>query len=163
MGGIGFAVAINFLPEPIKGDLQTIALPVIFTVVVFPVLGLVAIKKDNRKLLLASYILFMASLSGFAYDKILEMNYRFGQNDLVEFAQYAKDNNLNINTFKTGKRYSLLYYSGKQAVFNIPEEDFAHVISEPDNIIIIRKKNLDELPSKATVIKEGRKYLLLKK
>ncbi|MDO5305490.1 MAG: phospholipid carrier-dependent glycosyltransferase, partial [bacterium] len=50
VAGIGFAVAINFLPEPIKGDLQTIALPVIFTVVVFPVLGLVAIKKDNRKL-----------------------------------------------------------------------------------------------------------------
>ncbi len=163
VAGIGFAVAINFLPEPIKGDFQTIALPVIFTVVVFPVLGLVAIKKDNRKLLLASYILFMASLSGFAYDKILEMNYRFGQNDLVEFAQYAKDNHLNIYTFKTGKRYSLLYYSGKQAVFNIPEEDFVHVISEPNNIIIIRKKNFDELPSKATVIKEGRKYLLLKK
>lgn len=163
IAGIGFAVAIPFLSEPTKGDLQTIALPVIVTTTIFPIIGLIAIKKENRKLLFASYVLFMASLSGFAYDKIMEMNYRFGQNDLVEYAQYAKENNLNINTFKTGKKYSLLYYSGKQAVFNIPEEDFAHVISEPNNIIIVRKNRFDQVPTNVTVLKEGRKYLLLTK
>lgn len=163
IAGIGFAVAIHFIPEPIKSDLQTIAIPVIFTAVIFPIVGLVAIKKEKRKLLFASYVLFMASLSGFAYDKILEMNYRFGQNDLVEFAQYARDNNLNINTFETGKKYSLLFYSGKNAVFNIPKEDFAYVISKPENIVIVKKKKIDEIPINVTVLKEGRKYLLLAK
>ena len=91
------------------------------------------------------------------------MDYRFGQNDLIEYAQYAKENNLNINTFETGRRYSLLYYSGKKVVFDIPEEDFAHVISEPQNIIIVRKKELGKVPVKATILKEGRKYVLLTK
>lgn len=163
VAGVVFAVALPFMPEPLKGDLSLIAIPVIFTVTVFPIIGLVGIKKDNRKLLFVSYILFMASLSGFAYDKILEMNYRFGQNDLMEFAQYAKDNKLNINTFKSGKRYSLLYYSGKQVVFNIPEEDFEHVISDPKNIVVVRKKNFDKVPVKVTVLKDGRKYMMLSK
>lgn len=163
IAGIGFVIAIQFIPEPIKGDLLTIVTPITVATIVFPVIGIVAIKKENRKLLFASYVLFMAVLSGFAYHKILEMDYRFGQNDLIEYAQYAKENNLNINTFETGRRYSLLYYSGKNVVFDIPEEDFAHVISEPQNIIIVRKKELGEVPVKATVLKEGRKYVLLTK
>ena len=142
---------------------MTIVTPITVATIVFPVIGIVAIKKENRKLLFASYVLFMAVLSGFAYHKILEMDYRFGQNDLIEYAQYAKENNLNINTFETGRRYSLLYYSGKNVVFDIPEEDFAHVISEPQNIIIVRKKELGEVPVKATILKEGRKYVLLTK
>ena len=110
IAGIGFVIAIQFIPEPIKGDLLTIVTPITVATIVFPVIGIVAIKKENRKLLFASYVLFMAALSGFAYHKILEMDYRFGQNDLIEYAQYAKENNLNINTFETGRRYSLLYY-----------------------------------------------------
>lgn len=163
VGGIVSAIALPFLPEPLKGDLSTVALPIIISVTVFPIIGLVGIKKSNRKLLFVSYILFMAFLSGFGYDKIMEMNYRFGQNDLIEFAQYAKENNLNINTFKTGRRYSLLYYSGKHVIFNIPEENFEHIISDPANIVIVRKKHFDKIPTKVTVIKDGRKYMLLKK
>jgi len=163
VAGVAFPIVIYFIQEPIKSDLLTILLPVLITTIVFPILGLIALKKDNRMLLFTSYLLLMTFLSGFGLHKILEMDYRFGQNDLMEYAKYAKENNLNIYTFESGVRYSIMYYSEKQINFNIPLEDISKVLDNKNNIVIVRNKHFPETPDGIKVLKKGRKYSIFVK
>ena len=165
IAGVGFAIAVFFIPEPVRGDLLTIFVPAEITVIVFPLMGLIALKKDKKVMLFVSYLLFMTFLSGFGLHKILEMNYRFGQNDLIEYAKYAKENNLKIYTYQTGARYSLLYYSGNHVNFDVNEKNMSidDVLNNPENVLIVRKKHFKEIPAGIKVLKEGRKYMLFTK
>lgn len=162
-----FPIVVLFLKDPVKSDLLTILIPTLITLTVFPILGLIALKREKKYMLFLSFVLFMAFLSGFGFHKILEMNYRFGENDLVKYAQYAKDNGLKIYTYQTGARYSLLYYSQDNVKFNLEDDEnlsFEEVINNPENIVIVRKKHFDELPMKDfEILDTGRKYMMLYK
>jgi 4-amino-4-deoxy-L-arabinose transferase-like glycosyltransferase len=168
IAGFGFIIAeFLFIPEPLKSDLHFLINVVFIVAIIIPILGIIALFKEAKMKLFISYILFITTLSGFGFHKILETDYKFGQNDLIEYAKYAKDNDLNIFTFQTGHRYSLLYYSQKNVKFDIAEDnpkEFLDILNNPKNIIIVRKKNIENIPTKNyKIIKEGRKYLLIEK
>lgn len=118
--------------------------------------------KKRLKLFLVSACA-LALLIGVATPIGYKINYSFGQNDLMKFSKYARDNNCAISTYKTGKKYSLLYYGEKrQAGFwgKKEIEQFKKDLKDEKTITIIRNKYIDEMPLK--VIEKGKKYSMVK-
>lgn len=158
-----YCIALIFIPNPLKNDLLYVTFPALFSLIVFLTTGLIAIKKEKRLLLFVTYVLFVTSVSAFSFHEFLKMDYRFGQNDLIKYAKYAKEKNLNIFTYETGARYSILYYSNKKAKFDIHKSQIKHVLKNKVNALIVRKKDLKEIKGKYKIIHSGRKYILITK
>lgn len=158
-----YCIALMFIPNPLKGDLLYVTFPALLSLVLFLTTGLIAIKKEKRLLLFVTYVLFVTSVSAFSFHEFLKMDYRFGQYDLIKYAKYAKEKNLNIFTYETGARYSILYYSNKKAKFDIHKSQIKHVLKNKVNALIVRKKDLKEIKGKYKIIHSGRKYILITK
>ena len=60
-------------------------------------------------------------MTAFATEEFFEVDYKFGQQDLVEFAKYAKDYDYTISANGMDRKYSLLYYNDEEVDFN-PED-----------------------------------------
>ena len=60
----------------------------------------------------------MTVVSAFATEEFFEVDYRFGQQDLIEFAQYAKEKDYTISSFGMDRKYSLLYYNDEIVDYN---------------------------------------------
>ena len=58
------------------------------------------------------------SCFGFATEEFFEVDYRFGQQDLVNFAKYAKEKDYTISSFGMDRKYSLLYYNDEIVDYN---------------------------------------------
>ncbi len=107
----------------------------------------------------------MTILGGFASPFGYKLDYSFGQNDLMQFAKMAKDNNYTISTYKTGKKYSLLYYSGlKNVEFQTGEnpEWLRNELCRKNNYLIVRNKEIKDLPVNTEIVKQGVKYSIIK-
>lgn len=107
----------------------------------------------------------MTILGGFASPFGYKLDYSFGQNDLMQFAKMAKDNNYTISTYKTGKKYSLLYYSGlKNVEFHTGEnpEWLRNELYRKNNYLIVRNKEIKDLPVNTEIVKQGVKYSIIK-
>ena len=52
----------------------------------------------------------MTCLSAFGTGLFFNIDYKFGQDDLMRYAQIAKDNNKTITCYKFTHKYSLIYY-----------------------------------------------------
>ena len=107
----------------------------------------------------------MLSLSAFGTPQFFKIDYKFGQNDLIRFAQYAKENDKKITTYKFGYKYSLIYY-GKYPVeygifYNLQE--LKKAINKNDNVVIIPKKFIDYDVERLNykILDKGRKYILV--
>ena len=162
LAGIVFQFVIFFIGEPLKSDLMLLFPAASIIAIAFPLFGIIAIKKQKRIWVLLSYVFMLTSTSAFIFNSALNLDYRFGQNDLVEFAKYAKENNLNISTFETGKRYSLNYYSEDNINYDIDNPEMASILKDKTNIIVVRKKDKNKIKNKYEIITTGRKYLLIK-
>ena len=162
LAGIVFPFVIFFISEPLKSDLMLLFPAASIIAITFPLFGIIAIKKQKRIWVLLSYVFMLTSTSAFIFNSALNLDYRFGQNDLVEFAKYAKENNLNISTFETGKRYSLNYYSEDNINYDIDNPEMASILKDKTNIIVVRKKDKNKIKNKYEIITTGRKYLLIK-
>lgn len=114
----------------------------------------------------ASFVLFMCLFSAIATEKFFQIDYKFGQYDLMNFAQFAKENKKSITTFKFGSKYSLLYY-GESPVIYGPQAhiwDINKALSFKDNFVIIKNKDIKKFEyMDFDIIKQGRKYSLIDK
>ncbi len=88
---------------------------------------------------------FTALLIGFVTPLAYRIDYSFGENDLIRFAKFAKQKNYTISTYKTGARYSLLYYS------ELPKIDFHknnninwlnNELNKKNNLLIMRNRDI---------------------
>jgi len=157
-----------FLPEKIYAYIVPVKWFTIILTFTFGLLGLLANIFDKRKLLFASYIGFFVILSAFGIPKYFELDYTFGQNDLIKYGQYAKENNLTIKVINMGQRYSLNYYGPKEVIYlDFPIENLREELVKGNDktIFVIKKKYLKNLekPVKYTVLQEGEKYHLITK
>lgn len=92
------------------------------------------------------------------------LDYTFGQNDLMEFAKLAKTQNYTISTYKTGRRYSLNYYSGLKKIDFQTADDAEWLEKElqrPNHLVIARNRDLEWLPFEVKIEKEGKKYSII--
>lgn len=154
-----------FLPALLVQDIA-IAKPLCITLLFASGLASILFAKRERYLgVFFTYVLLMLVLSAFGTEKFFKIDYKFGQDDLLKYAQIAKNENKTITCYKFTHKYSLIYYGGKPVVYGI---DFTPVelkqeLAKPNNLVIIPHKAIDEEVEALdyNIIEDGRKYVLV--
>lgn len=112
------------------------------------------------------YVMFMAALSAFGTKEFFNIDYKFGQNDLMEFARYARDNQNTLASFGFSRRYSLLYYYNGLVDFQIEKEydRLREQLADKNTVVILKNKEMNEIPEDIHYngIAQGRKYSLVR-
>ena len=113
---IAFAAALLFckfyLPHGLYGAIKPVVMPVAILFLVIGIISIAALKSREIMAAFASYVVLAAILSAFAIPEFLNIWYGFGQNDLMAFAHYAKENKLELAAYNIWERFSLQYYYG---------------------------------------------------
>lgn len=154
-----------FLPAQLVQDIA-IAKPLCITLLFASGLASILFAKRERYLgVFFTYVLLMLVLSAFGTEKFFKIDYKFGQDDLLKYAQIAKNENKTITCYKFTHKYSLIYYGGKPVVYGI---DFTPVelkqeLAKPNNLVIIPHKAIDKEVEALdyNIIEDGRKYVLV--
>lgn len=175
LGGICIFAAIvacfmqYYLPAKIYADVLIIKWFCIVMVAIFGISSILFALKNNRKGVFAVYALLVIITSAFGTKLFYNMDYEFGQNDLMYFAKYAKDNNKKIVVLNNERKYSVLYYYGAPVYF-ISQTDkeemkkLGHILDDHDVWVIVREKQMPEVDRTLDfdIILDGRKYSLVK-
>lgn len=169
IAALGACFAKFYLPEQLYSDIQSAQW---FCVIVIGLTGLANIYtayKNSPKGLFASYALMMIIISAFGTKIFYNIDYKFGQNDLMSYAKYAKDNNKQIVVVNNGRKYSVLYYYGDKITYlstddkeQMQKDGFK--IFDDDTVIIIRNKELEDFTNvyETDIIEQGRKFSLIR-
>ena len=166
----GFAAMFTqyYLPAQLNDDIAEIKWFALICLIVFGLGSLLFVKYKKYVGVFIFYVLFMTVISAFATEEFFEVDYRFGQQDLVEFAKYAKDYNYKISSFNMDRKYSLLYYNDEKVDYNsntgLTVDSVKNDLTKKDYVIIIRNKEMYEIEGKLDydVIKVGRRYTMIK-
>ena len=137
------------LPKEIYANFEPIQIVSLMILIPFVISNWIFITKKRRLKLFLSIVIFMSLLSGFLTPLIYEFNYAFGQNDLMKFAKFAKENNYTISTYETGRRYSILYYGNQAEVDFQTKNDLNWLyreLNKKNQIVIARNKKIQGLP-----------------
>ena len=157
-----------FLPEQLNSDISSVKWLLIVILIIFGLSSLLLTKQNKKFGIFMSYVLFIAMISAFATGKIFEIDYKFGQQDLIEFAKYAQKHDYTISSYNMGRKYSLIYYNDKIADYNneieLNPENVKKDLEKDRNIVIIKNKEINEIEGKIDyrVLKVGRRYTMIK-
>lgn len=160
---------LNFLP--LGEDVITLLMPIkwlcAISLIACAGTGIIFAIKNKRIGILGSYVALMLVLSAWGNPLFFNIDFQFGQNDLMEYAQLARENQNNLAAFGFGKRYSVLYYYGGGRVTFQDENDYnwlRNFLSSSNSVVIVRNKEVDEIGRNVnfTTIKQGKKYSLIK-
>ena len=136
-----------------------------FIIVFLIISGLFLIIK-NKCSKFAPFVFLMVGLAAFGVPYGFNIDYSFGQNDLIRYAKAANVNNLRLASFGFGKRYSLNYYYGKHVIYEtLPiYENLKILLKDKNTVIVIKNKDFDEIKQNADfqIIEKGVKYTLIK-
>lgn len=176
LAGILTCFAKFVLPAQTYSDLLTIKWFCIILVLAFGISSILCAVKKHPKGVFACYVLFILITSAFGTKLFYNMDYKFGQNDLMRFAKYAHENGKKVAVINDERKYSVVYYYGiptdmdsRDVLFitlNDKEEmkQLGHILDDKNIVAIIRKKQYQEIDKTLDfdVILEGRKHLLVK-
>lgn len=176
LAGILTCFAKFVLPAQTYSDLLTIKWFCIILVLAFGISSILCAVKKHPKGVFACYVLFILITSAFGTKLFYNMDYKFGQNDLMRFAKYAHENGKKVVVINDERKYSVVYYYGiptdmdsRNVLFitlNDKEEmkQLGHILDDKNIVAIIRKKQYQEIDKTLDfdVILEGRKHLLVK-
>lgn len=176
LAGILTCFAKFVLPAQTYSDLLTIKWFCIILVLVFGISSILCAVKKHPKGVFACYVLFILITSAFGTKLFYNMDYKFGQNDLMRFAKYAHENGKKVAVINDERKYSVVYYygiptdmDGRNVLFitlNDKEEmkQLGQILDDKNIVAIIRKKQYQEIDKTLDfdVILEGRKHLLVK-
>lgn len=176
LAGILTCFAKFVLPAKTYSDLLTIKWFCIILVLAFGISSILCAIKKHPKGVFACYVLFILITSAFGTKLFYNMDYKFGQNDLMRFAKYAHENGKKVAVINDERKYSVVYYYGiptdmdsRNVLFitlNDKEEmkQLGHILDDKNIVAIIRKKQYQEIDKTLDfdVILEGRKHLLVK-
>ena len=165
----GFAAMFTqfYLPAQIEDDIAEIKWFSLICLLVFGIGTLLFVKFKKYIGVFVFYVLFMTVVSAFATEEFFEVDYRFGQNDLVNFAKYAKKHDLTISTSGLERKYSLLYYNDENVDFEEREGNIKCIkedLKKEGNVVILKNKVLQEVDKKIDyqLVKKGRRYSMIK-
>ncbi len=156
-----------YLPAQLNSDIASAKPLCISLLFIAGLASIIFAKKEKYIGVFFTYVLFMLILSAFGTEKFFEIDYKFGQDDLMRFAEYAKEHNKTLTTYKFDRKYSLIFYSGQPVeyglLYNI--EDLKNELKEQNNLVIVQYKhmNKDFKNLNYKVIDKGRKYMLIEK
>lgn len=175
--GVVTCFAKYVLPAQVYSDLLIIKWFCISLVIIFGISSILCAVKNFRKGVFACYALLIIITSAFGTKLFYNMDYEFGQNDLMQFAKYAKENNRKIVVLNNERKYSVLYYYGspvdkntKSRVYFISQDDkeemakLGHILDDRDVVVVVRKKQMPQVDKTLDfdIILDGRKYSLVK-
>lgn len=175
--GVVTCFAKYVLPAQVYSDLLIIKWFCISLVIIFGILSILCAVKNFRKGVFACYALLIIITSAFGTKLFYNMDYEFGQNDLMQFAKYAKENNRKIVVLNNERKYSVLYYYGspvdkntKSRVYFISQDDkeemakLGHILDDRDVVVVVREKQMPQVDKTLDfdIILDGRKYSLVK-
>jgi len=159
-----------YLPVQLNHDIAEIRWFSLICLIVFGIGTLLFVKYKKYLGVFIFYVLFMTVVSAFATEEFFEVDYKFGQDDLVEFATYAKEKDYTISSFDMERKYSLLYYNDEKVDYNnkygrhINLEEAKRDLKKENNVLIIKNKQMKVIKGKLNyeVIKTGRRYTMIK-
>lgn len=174
--GILTCFAQFILPAQIYSDILSIKWFCIILVLLFGISSIICAVKKMPKGVFACYILLILVTSAFGTKLFYNMDYEFGQNDLMRFAKYSQEHGRKIVVVNDERKYSVVYYYGvptnmdNRNVLFISLDDkkemehLGDTLDDKNVFVIMRKKEYQEIDKTLdfNVLLEGRKYLLVK-
>ena len=176
LGGIFILASIAgcfmqfYLPGKIYADIKIIQWFCVFVLGLFGISSILLAKKEKFIGVFISYAVLIVILSAFGTKLFYNMDYSFGQNDLMEFAKYCKDNKSQIAVINGGRKYSVLYYYGDKVNYVTSDweqevlSDEEKALTNKNILTIIRNKDIENANNRFNfeIIQEGKKYKLVK-
>ena len=167
LAGIAAIFTQFYLPQELNADISSAKSLCIILLILTGILTILFTKKEKYELTFLTYVMFMLFLSAFGTGIFFNIDYKFGQDDLMKYARIAKEQNKTITCYKFSHKYSLIYYrDGNEPIvygkdFNI--DDLKKELKKENNFVIIKKKNIDDNVRKLryNIIDEGRRYILI--
>ena len=174
--GILTCFAQFILPAQIYSDILSIKWFCIILVLLFGISSIICAVKKLPKGVFACYILLILVTSAFGTKLFYNMDYEFGQNDLMRFAKYSQEHGRKIVVVNDERKYSVVYYYGvptnmdnRNVLFislndKKEMEHLGDTLDDKNVFVIMRKKEYQEIDKTLdfNVLLEGRKYLLVK-
>ncbi len=176
LAGILTCFAKFVLPAQTYSDLLTIKWFCIILVLAFGISSILCAIKKLPKGVFTCYVLLILITSAFGTKLFYNMDYKFGQNDLMRFAKYAHENGKKVAVINDERKYSVVYYYGiptdmdsRNVLFiTLDDKDemaqLGKILDDKNVVAIIRKKQYQEIDKTLDfdVVLEGRKHLLVK-
>lgn len=167
IAGIAAMFTPFYLPAQLEDDIAEIRWFSLICLLVLGIGTLLFVKYKKYIGVFVFYVLFMTVVSAFATEEFFEVDYRFGQQDLVNFAKYAKEKDYTISSFGMDRKYSLLYYNDEIVDYNtnykVNVKGVAEDLKKEDNVVILKNKEMylikGNVPYK--VVKKGRRYTMI--
>lgn len=154
-----------YLPDQLVSDIAACKLLCIFSPLACGLMSIIFAVKRKYAAVFLTYVIFIAWFSAIGTEKFFEVDYKFGQDDLIKFAEYAEGHNKTLTTYQFSHKYSLIYYGGKPVEYGLTYdiEDLKRELKEKDKLVIIPYKKIDSDVQKLDyrVIYKGRKYILI--
>jgi 4-amino-4-deoxy-L-arabinose transferase-like glycosyltransferase len=155
-----------FLPEDISRYFNDIKLFIIILFSVFGILSIIFIKYKKYLWTFILYVSLMIILSMFGTKKLFELDYKFGQKELMEFAKYAQKQDKTLSANGMNRKYSLLYYNDEIVDYNKQKMDINAIkedLMRKNNFVILEKDNFKKIKNYLNyrVIKNGKRYIMI--
>lgn len=155
-----------FLPKSLYADILDAKWMTIGFVAFCGISSIVCALKNKPWGVFFTYVIFTLLVSAFCTKEFFLIDYKFGQNDLIEFAKFANQEGEQLISFGETRRYSLLYYYGAHIKYieETTRDNLEEELEQNDALISMKKKNLAKYGKGLDykVVKEGRKYILIR-
>lgn len=166
--GIAAIFTPFYLPAQLNYDIAEIRWFSLICLLVFGTGTLLFVKYKKYVGVFVFYVLFMTVVSAFATEEFYEVDYKFGQEDLVEFAKYAKDYDYTISAYGLDRKYSLLYYNDEPVDYEPKDKDYKSIskdLKKDKNLVIVKNKVLEDIKkhNKFEIVKKGRRYTMIRR
>lgn len=164
IAAIGGLLTPLYLSKQLLIDISTAKVFCICLTFVCSLSILIFTKKRLYCYTFVTLVIFMSLISAIGTEKFYQIDYKFGQNDLMNFAQFAAKKNVSLTTFNFSTKYSLIYYGSMPVIYGPKAgiDNLKEAIKIDNNYVVIKNKDLKNIDSKNfDIIKTGRKYSLL--
>ena len=155
-----------FLPAQLYSDIYSAKWFCIILILAAGVSIILLTAKQKKLGVFITYVAFISILSAFGTKLFYNINYTFGQNDLMNFAKQEKELNHNIYVINNARKYSVLYYGEKATYVSTKNELFeaSDKIFNQNSRAIIRNKDYEDISMKYNIelLQQGTKHSLVK-
>ncbi len=161
-----FAILVAFaglyLTESIYNVIRPVQIPIVMAFLICSVF-------TRKNTALISYLILISFLSGIMLPRLLNIWYEFGENELISYAKFAKENKLSLGAYNLWERFSLqYYYAGDIEYFQEGDAYGAKYVNTTklnnsfnQYIVVIPNDSMEKIKFKYNIIKKGKRYSLI--
>jgi hypothetical protein len=160
----------NVLNQWISQGFSNLIIPLIVIFFVIPVISIFAVLLKGRIVPFIANIILMISLSFVLAPSVFNfITSNGGENDLITFANIAKDDQVTLTAYIPSKKYSLIYYYDKPVIFhdsNDVEWLRKYLDDNPYDYVVVEIKDLwdiEDAKIRYMLLDSGNRYCLIQK